>query len=424
MLKDVLKLLGFLGYIADTPGALARGLLAGRPGERVSGRELLETWGLLEENRPGLDIGDILGLGADVLVDPLNLIGLAGTLRLLRKAGAVKKSNLLSRALREAGAMPEEIAEKTVLKVAEAVPRVAESEIAAWIRQNIPRLANLDDATLLRRAAKEVVRPGQLLRKHEMPLRDELLRMFEVREVPRRMYHGTPVAYEKPDPQYFDPGSLYGPGYYTTTSPRVASGYAGRHGSPNVRMQYLDIRQPFDMEKPYALSEFPVSLRKELEEALRREYSVLKPSQVRWARATLRDPSATPEDVLEAADILKDYRLQRAALRAIPHESRRGGEWYTLYRETFLPEETVVGTTDYPTAFEDILRSMGYDAIIHQGGQFVGNVPHRVAIVWNPEQVYKPYIAPRFQEPPSLAPLLTTLGLYNFAQTPAMVAAQ
>jgi hypothetical protein len=74
MIEPLIQLLSGLGYVLDTPGSLARGVLSGRPGERVGGREMLEEWGALEENKPGLDWGDALGFGAEMLVDPLNLL--------------------------------------------------------------------------------------------------------------------------------------------------------------------------------------------------------------------------------------------------------------------------------------------------------------------------------------------------------------
>jgi hypothetical protein len=74
MLEPLIQLLSGLGYLADTPGSLARGVLSGQPGERVGGREMLEEWGVLGQNTPGLDWGDALGFGAEMLVDPLNLL--------------------------------------------------------------------------------------------------------------------------------------------------------------------------------------------------------------------------------------------------------------------------------------------------------------------------------------------------------------
>lgn len=72
---DLMDILEGAGYVLDTPGSLLRGVLSGKPGERKSGRDMLEAWGALNPNTPGLDWGDVAGFGADVLVDPLNLIG-------------------------------------------------------------------------------------------------------------------------------------------------------------------------------------------------------------------------------------------------------------------------------------------------------------------------------------------------------------
>jgi hypothetical protein len=47
-----------------------------------------------------------------------------------------------------------------------------------------------------------------------------------VPEDSRRMYHGTAEAFPRPDPGKFDPNGLYGPGYYLTDNPTVASSYA------------------------------------------------------------------------------------------------------------------------------------------------------------------------------------------------------
>lgn len=98
--------------ILDMPGSYLRGALGGRLGERLSGRDMLEEWGILDENQEGFDGGDVAGFGADVLLDPLNALGGAGLLRGLSKIG---KHNKTSEALRAAGAMPEEVAALTRL---------------------------------------------------------------------------------------------------------------------------------------------------------------------------------------------------------------------------------------------------------------------------------------------------------------------
>jgi hypothetical protein len=63
----LLDAIGDVGYALDTPGAYARGLLAGRPGERASGEELLSSY--------GVDGGPLGGMAAEMVLDPLALAG-------------------------------------------------------------------------------------------------------------------------------------------------------------------------------------------------------------------------------------------------------------------------------------------------------------------------------------------------------------
>lgn len=101
------KAKGGLQYAAETldkPGRAVRGLLAGRPSELLnlvpfsdamgltdpqqstSGRDLLESYGMLEANTPGLDWGDVAGFGAELLTDPLTWAGGIGALTKTGKA--------------------------------------------------------------------------------------------------------------------------------------------------------------------------------------------------------------------------------------------------------------------------------------------------------------------------------------------------
>jgi hypothetical protein len=110
------RTLGGLSYIAETldkPGAAARGLLAGQPGQllnlipfsdalgitdpqdRVYGRDLLEKAGLLGPNTEGFDWGDVAGLGVEILTDPLNMLvgpGKAVTQQGLKHYGELTKA--------------------------------------------------------------------------------------------------------------------------------------------------------------------------------------------------------------------------------------------------------------------------------------------------------------------------------------------
>lgn len=111
------KAKGGLQYAAETldkPGRAMRGLLAGRPSELLnlvpfsdtlgltdpaqstSGRDLLEQYGVLDKNTPGLDVGDVAGFGAEILTDPLTYTGLGA----LTKAGkAASKTTGLTKGI-------------------------------------------------------------------------------------------------------------------------------------------------------------------------------------------------------------------------------------------------------------------------------------------------------------------------------------
>lgn len=213
----LLKALGVIGNTLDLPGSSVRDLIAGEnpldqwttpfSGEnRASGRRMLEQLGLLGENRKGLDLGDVAGFGAEMLLDPTNLIGGGLAARTLSKAGKAKAANKASEAMRAMGAMPEEVAALTKA---------------------------VDDA-------------GR----------------------PLKTYHGTGRAFGQYSTDKFDSAALYGPGVYTTDNPQVSSGYALAKGllagegdlgrsSANVRMHMLDARNPLDIDAVYAADELP-----------------------------------------------------------------------------------------------------------------------------------------------------------------------
>ena len=71
--------MGFLesiGYYVDTPDAYLRGLLAGKPFERASGQDVLESWGLLDEgpDAPLLSARGAAGFGVEALASLYNVL--------------------------------------------------------------------------------------------------------------------------------------------------------------------------------------------------------------------------------------------------------------------------------------------------------------------------------------------------------------
>jgi hypothetical protein len=89
---------GTVGRVADTlsaPGDYLRGALAGRAGERVSGRDLLKSYGIVpQEDNWG---SFVAGLGVDLVTDPLSFV--SGPATALTKAGrAAEAAGLLDNA--------------------------------------------------------------------------------------------------------------------------------------------------------------------------------------------------------------------------------------------------------------------------------------------------------------------------------------
>lgn len=110
LLDMILSGVGVVGNVLDTPGALVRNTLSGRnpfaglnPFDaegRASGRDMLESWGALDQNQEGLDLGDVVGFGAEMLLDPLNFLGtkaITGTMKAGREA-AEANAKLMSHA--------------------------------------------------------------------------------------------------------------------------------------------------------------------------------------------------------------------------------------------------------------------------------------------------------------------------------------
>lgn len=85
--RKALTGIGFVGNVLDTPGGIARDILAGKnplpnifnPETRTTGRELLQNVGLVGPNQEGFDAGDVGGLAAEIAMDPLTYLTLGGS---------------------------------------------------------------------------------------------------------------------------------------------------------------------------------------------------------------------------------------------------------------------------------------------------------------------------------------------------------
>lgn len=94
-----------LGNTLDLPGSSIRDLLAGEnpfdqylspfsAKNRTTGRGLMEKYGLLNRNRPGLDVGDVLGFAGEVALDPLTYMTF-GASALTKGGKALQKAGML-----------------------------------------------------------------------------------------------------------------------------------------------------------------------------------------------------------------------------------------------------------------------------------------------------------------------------------------
>jgi hypothetical protein len=108
----LLDLLAGAGDVLDTPGRLVRTGLAGKnpfdalfdPSQGVSGRQLLEQYGLVGANEDQgwmPDAGDVGGFAAEMALDPTNLIGGGLLAKLLGKSRAATRHNAEVRPLLE-----------------------------------------------------------------------------------------------------------------------------------------------------------------------------------------------------------------------------------------------------------------------------------------------------------------------------------
>lgn len=150
---DIWDILAGAGYVLDTPGAYTRGVLAGEPGERVSGDEMLQRWGWIDENNPDeWEARDFAGPAAEMLLDPLNLIGTGlmgkmglGVARYRKLAEATEHADELARfgAWDAARQVDEPIRNLTQERLAEVGPRYG-GRPAEW--QNKLLFGNSQDA--------------------------------------------------------------------------------------------------------------------------------------------------------------------------------------------------------------------------------------------------------------------------------------
>lgn len=292
-----------------------------------------------------------LGFGAEAALDPLNLLGGLAVKGVRRAAKGATEANLARDTLLAKGAMPEEAAALT-------------------------------------------------------KVRNEL--------GPVRTYHGTPHVYDRPDPAKFDPDGLFGPGYYTTQGPELASEYAHEMAGP-MRLKRSDLEW---MIQKY--SEAPPGAPPH-----RLEYNRLAAERYRGELAKLPVPRENVR--MQHLDIRNPLDLGRT----YPEDEARSLFERVVGRP--LEEDAGFGHADGERLFSHMsssdglgggaeviarLKDLGYDGITHLPGTGsaaagVGGEAERVWIAMHPDQVYAPWLAPAARDVPSATPWLAALGGYN-----------
>ena len=444
---NLLDALSGIGTVLDTPGAMLRTGLAGEnpfaavfdTDKRVSGRDLLERYGLADENEDQgwiPDMGDIGGFAAEMLLDPTNLIGGGLLKRLIGSAGKAKTANrgieaanALSQQQRAMGFMPEEVAKLTKI---------------------VDEFGN-----------------------------------------PKEMYHGTPHVFDKYDLDKLDPYALYGKGVYTTQSPVVAGEYSHKGASelkraatsadprladlkhrkevvksynrknrdvsenllgenfdesvrlekrwekswdvsdridemiearleevssnaatPNVRQHFIDARNPLNIDEVVTTVTPP--LEKKLIQR-NRDNIRASISDAKYARNRIN----RIEKALDDDSVTRQIQKQTSERYFQDAINQLRGQLPFRNKVNLSPQMT--GNDVYHLLGNDGVREAGYDAINHIGGGNTGGAAHNVVISLDPKNVYLPYIAKELQElqqTASPSSLLASLAGYNALTRP------
>ncbi len=302
---------------------------------------------------------DVAGFAGQALVDPTNYVGAPAA---ARAGGRVVEAGV--RAGREA-------LEQGAESVVQGGRRLA-SDIGQGLERNAERVAAADA---------------------RMAQQGSTVAPMAVGAGPQRMYHGTAGAFGRPDPGKFDEHGLFGPGYYLTSDPRVASSYAearavgaeGVQAAQNAANRMIEIDGELGSLRGVPATESRIS-------SLEREREAL---ESRWGGV---DVTPTGQNV-RAVDVPGDLNLldldqtlrQQPALLDTFEQAMGYPAMIERFRNAMRSQ---VSSGKMPTAedawraFEDTyrstyqsgavydflhhdLKSVGFDGITHTGGRRV-----------------------------------------------------
>lgn len=216
----------------------------------------------------------------------------------------------------------------------------------------------------------------------------------------RRFYHGTASNFDTPDPSKFAKDGLYGPGYYLTDNPEVASSYAqSRNVAPGGITPLPELRGrrlTAELEQAQRQLADPRTLPED------RAWLEIRIPQIEaeLARVTSQGPNVRPVDV---ADELNLFDIDR---QYTPDDTRFVADWLARnvgQREADDFLTSVPGNTsgngvyraiqaavgDDAARVNELLAQAGFDGVAHKGGGIMpirdadGNaIAHDVTVVF------------------------------------------
>lgn len=293
------------GYVADTPGAYTRGALAGKPGQRVSGEEMLGDWG---KDRAG---AGALALGIEALTDPLNVIPAMGMAKTYTKAQKARHINAQSLRMRAKGAMPEELLDTMhpslmdtkysvkpgMEKQAANAYRVKNAEeridMAKYYRSLTPEKGSMH--SLLNKVAGPSSNLEMARDYAAMPDAEALSELnaalkhldptdvfgsnlrgvdpfLEGTSSPKKFYHGTQSLFDEVNLKHSNPEGLAGPGFYGTDAPTIASEYTMKDG-PYARTRWsIKPDKEQAVLDAYLKTQYPDEIIQDMPEAVRNKH--------------------------------------------------------------------------------------------------------------------------------------------------------
>jgi GGDEF domain-containing protein len=232
---------------------------------------------------------------------------------------------------------------------------------------------------------------------------------------PLRVFHGSKSSgFDTFKLDLQDPQALYGPGFYFTEDPSIASEYtdkearlAGESGaSPGVYPVFLSIKNPLvatngepaaalvDQLQKFKAKQPPADIKKMIDSALRDESTNFSVEglgawidNTEWAYKIADKAGKNGEELLAPHF---DYIVAKARDHIVKMIRKGGAEMSTgLDVLTFIDKNVMPMFKPDQSNIRQVLEMLGFDGITHTGGGMVGGGDHlhRVWIAFEPTQV-------------------------------------